>query len=65
MLIDFNGSQIVAVDSNRVQINDPPVFVVETTPAWMVERVFDVLPGDEVALFSIGVTGEAFRVGSA
>ena len=33
VLIDSIGSQVVAVDSNRVQINDPPVFVVETTPA--------------------------------
>ena len=54
VLIDSIGSQVVAVDSNRVQINDPPVFVVETTPA---EGLSDVLPGDEVSLFSIGNDG--------
>ena len=58
VLIDSIGSQVVAVDSNRVQINDLPVFVVETTPAEGLSGVFDVLPGDEVALFSIGVTGD-------
>ena len=57
--IDSIGSQVVAVDSNRVQINDPPVFVVETTPAEGLSGVFDVLPGDEVVLFSIGVTGDS------